>query len=89
MSDFVTVYSQGRKYDCDTFLITPKWQTQGNLASVECEFECATVVKKIGRGYIIKTKEILTEISIMILTTIKLIRLWEIMTNLNKRFPML
>ncbi|MFR8762171.1 MAG: hypothetical protein ACLVFT_05135, partial [Megasphaera lornae] len=45
MSDFVTVYSQGRKYDCDTFLITPKWQTQGNLASVECEFECATVVK--------------------------------------------
>lgn len=52
MSDFVTVYSQGRKYDCDTFLITPKWQTQGNLASVECEFECATVVKKIGRGVI-------------------------------------
>lgn len=52
MSDSVTVYSQGRKYDCDTFLITPKWQTQGNLASVECEFECATVVKKIGRGVI-------------------------------------
>lgn len=52
MSDFVTVYSQGRKYDCDTFLITPKWQTQGNLASVECEFDCATVVKKIGRGVI-------------------------------------
>lgn len=52
MSDYVTVYSQSRKYNCDTFLITPKWQTQGDLASVECEFECATVVKKIGRGFI-------------------------------------
>ena len=42
----------GRQYDCDTFLITPKWQTQGDLASVEIEFETATVAKKIGRGYI-------------------------------------
>lgn len=52
MSDYVTVESMGQKYDCDTFLITPKWQTQGNLASVETEFECATVIKKIGRGVI-------------------------------------
>lgn len=71
MSDFVTVYSQGRKYDCDTFLITPKWQTQGNLASVECEFECATVVKKIGRGVIPMTggdynKDFNNDLTIMI-----------------------
>lgn len=53
MSDYVTVTDKyGRSYDCDTFLITPKWQTQGDLASVEIEFETATVVKKIGRGYI-------------------------------------
>lgn len=53
MSDFVFVTDKyGRVYDCDTFLITPKWQTQGDLASVEIEFDTATVVKKIGKGYI-------------------------------------
>ncbi len=57
MADYVTVTDKyGRQYDCDTFLTTPKWQTQGNLASVEIEFETATVVKKIGRGYIIRQK---------------------------------
>jgi hypothetical protein len=35
-------------YKCDTFLITPKWLTQGDLASVECEFETNTVAKKVG-----------------------------------------
>lgn len=53
MSDKVFITDKyGRQYDCDTFLITPKWQTQGDLASVEIEFETATVAKKIGRGYI-------------------------------------
>lgn len=52
LSDFVNVYSKGRNYKCDTFLMTPKWQTQGDLASVEVEFQTATVVKKIGRGYV-------------------------------------
>ena len=53
MSDKVFVTDKyGRQYDCDTFLITPKWKTQGDLASVEIEFETATVAKKIGRGYI-------------------------------------
>lgn len=53
MSDYVFVTDKyGRTYDCDTFLITPKWQTQGDLASVEIEFKTATVVKKIGRGVI-------------------------------------
>jgi hypothetical protein len=50
MSDIVKVTAEGRTYDCDTFLITPKWQTQGDIASVETEFECATVIKKIGKG---------------------------------------
>ena len=50
MSDIVKVTTEGRTYDCDTFLITPKWQTQGDIASVETEFECATVIKKIGKG---------------------------------------
>lgn len=58
MADYIHITDKyGREYDCDTFLITPKWQTQGNLASVEIEFKTNTVVKKIGRGYIISNKE--------------------------------
>lgn len=53
LSDFVNISSKGRNYKCDTFLMTPKWQTQGDLASVEIEFETATVVKKIGRGFVL------------------------------------
>lgn len=57
MADYVVVTDKfGQTYNCDTFLITPKWQTQGDLASVEIEFETATVAKKIGRGYILTTK---------------------------------
>ena len=55
MADYVRVRDKyGRYYECDTFLITPKWQEQGNLASVEIEFETATVVKAVGRGYIVR-----------------------------------
>ncbi|MCM1077879.1 MAG: hypothetical protein NC344_06910 [Bacteroidales bacterium] len=55
MSDYVNIRDKyGREYNCDTFLITPKWETQGNLASIEAEFDTATVVKKIGRGYILR-----------------------------------
>ena len=53
LSDYIRVTDKyGQKYNCDTFLITPKWQTQGDLASVEIEFETNTVVKKLGRGII-------------------------------------
>lgn len=51
MADHVIVTDKyGRQYDCDTFLITPEWQAQGDLASVDIEFQTDTVVKKIGRG---------------------------------------
>lgn len=51
MADHVIVTDKyGRQYNCDTFLITPEWQAQGDLASVEIEFQTDTVVKKIGRG---------------------------------------
>ena len=57
MADYIHITDKyGREYDCDTFLITPKWQTQGDLASVEIEFKTNTVVKKIGRGYLISNK---------------------------------
>ena len=49
LSDIVNVYDPyGRVYKCDTFLITPKWLTQGDLAQVDCEFETNTVAKKVG-----------------------------------------
>lgn len=52
MCDHVKITDKyGRVYNCDTFLITPEWQDQGNLASVEIEFETDTVIKKMGVGY--------------------------------------
>lgn len=48
MSDNVIVYNKGEVYDVDTFLISPKWEDGGYLASVEAEFQCDTVLKKIG-----------------------------------------
>jgi surface protein len=51
LSDYVIVTDPyGREYKCDTFLITPKWLTQGDLASVECEFQTNTVAKKVGQS---------------------------------------
>lgn len=56
MCDYVRITDKyGRNYDCDTFLITPEWQEQGNLAKVVVEFETDTVIKKIGKGFIVPT----------------------------------
>lgn len=53
MADYIRITDKyGRVYNCDTFLITPKWEVQGNLASVEAEFQTDTVAKKIGCGMI-------------------------------------
>lgn len=52
MSDYVRIIDQtGQIYDCDSVIITPTWQTQGDLASVEMEFQTDTAVKRIGYGY--------------------------------------
>lgn len=57
LSDYVLVTDKyGIDYDCDTFLITPKWQEQGNLASVEIEFTTNTIAKKNGKAYLISQK---------------------------------
>jgi len=54
MADYIMITDYlGKKYKCDTFLITPKWEVQGDLASIECEFQTNTVVKKIGKGFVI------------------------------------
>ena len=49
LSDHVTVTDKfGHVYRCDQFLITPKWEAQGDLASVEAEFTTNTIIKSIG-----------------------------------------
>lgn len=51
LSDHIRVTDQyGQVYDCDTFLITPKWGQNGDLATVTAEFDTNTVVKKTGRA---------------------------------------
>lgn len=51
MMDEVTITNKGETYEVDQFLMTPKWQDGGYLAAVEVEFQCNTVVKKLGQSY--------------------------------------
>ena len=55
MADFAQITKNGQTYLLDTFLVTPEWEDNGDVASVKAEFDTATVAKKIGVGYI-KTK---------------------------------
>lgn len=51
MADKIVITDKyGRQYLCDTFLMTPKWEAQGDLASVEVEFQTDTVARAIGRA---------------------------------------
>lgn len=55
MSDVIIIRDRyGRYYRCDQFLMTPEWEVQGDLASVEVEFHTDTVIKKIGTGYLVE-----------------------------------
>ena len=44
------IISKSQVYDLTTFTMEPDWEDQGDLASVECEFETDTVIANIG-GY--------------------------------------
>lgn len=52
MADHAQIEYHGQTYSLDTFLITPEWEDNGDIASVQAEFDTATVAKKIGVGYI-------------------------------------
>lgn len=52
MADYARIVKNGITYKLDNFLITPEWEDNGDVASVDAEFDTATVAKKIGRGYI-------------------------------------
>lgn len=52
MADFAEIEYRGQRYSLDTFLLTPEWDSNGDIATVQAEFDTATVAKKIGLGYI-------------------------------------
>lgn len=53
MADYARITKDGQTwYNLDTFLISPEWEDNGDVAVVDAEFTTATVAKKIGRGYI-------------------------------------
>lgn len=52
MADFAQITYHGKVYSIDTFLITPEWENNGDVAKVEAVFDTATVAKKLGVGYI-------------------------------------
>ena len=52
MADHIKVTKGNDEYSVDTFLMTPEWVGDGDVASVEVQFDTATVAKKIGKGYI-------------------------------------
>ena len=52
MADYVEITKNGKRYSVDSFLITPEWESNGDVAAVQAEFDTATVAKKIGVGYI-------------------------------------
>ena len=51
MADYAQIEYHGQTYSLDTFLITPEWEAQGDVAAVEAVFDTATVAKKIGLGF--------------------------------------
>lgn len=56
MADYAQITKNEQVYKLDTFLITPDWEDNGDVASVDAEFDTATVAKKIGRGFTTATK---------------------------------
>ena len=55
MADYAQITKNEQVYKLDSFLITPEWEDNGDVASVDAEFDTATVAKKIGRGFVTTT----------------------------------
>lgn len=53
LSDYIRITYNGQVFDrIDSFLITPDWEDNGDIASVDAEFTSMTVAKKVGKGRI-------------------------------------
>lgn len=48
MCDSKRIITALQTYDLTTFNMVPEWEEQGDIASVECEFETDTVIANIG-----------------------------------------
>lgn len=48
LSDYINLQSNGDSYSALTFSYEPSWEDQGNLASVEVEFETDTIIQKLA-----------------------------------------
>ena len=48
MADHVIIVYKGKEFQPETFLITPEWQAEGDLAAVDAEFDTDTIAKKIN-----------------------------------------
>ena len=48
MCDSKQIITALQTYDLTTFNMVPEWEEQGDIASVECEFETDTVIANIG-----------------------------------------
>lgn len=57
MADNIQIEYHGQTYNADSFLITPEWESNGDVAVVKGEFDTATVAKKIGMGYLRSTEQ--------------------------------
>lgn len=49
LADYAKVTYKGREYQCSEILLTPTWESEGDVALVEVEFDTNTVVKAVGR----------------------------------------
>ncbi len=53
MADYARITKNGQTwYNLDTFLISPEWEDNGDVAVVDAEFTTGTVAKKNGHGRI-------------------------------------
>ena len=52
LSDIVSIAKVGAQYRADSFLMSVDWIGDGDIASVEAEFDTATVAKKVGGAYL-------------------------------------
>lgn len=52
MADHVKITNGGQVYFPDSFLLTPEWENEGDVAGVAAEFETNTVAKKLSLAYL-------------------------------------
>ena len=52
MADHIKITNAGQIYLPDSFLMTPEWEGEGDVAAVAVEFETDTVAKKLSLAYV-------------------------------------